>query len=332
MSRSIGRVPLLLLLVILAGCQERSGPPLAPFAPDDSQIVRFARQDLHHPFSPSRLDGFVALAYVETRAAGAIPDLEELTESDFPFERLLAVWTLERIGTRQSRAIVDSSIGDEPGTLDEGSIWNLAGRVAILAARQRAGGGQRLLDPTLPRLYNAARGERLDEKLVAAWALYEIGTPGAMEVADKAVEEVASSLDPDVRDLSRLLSLVGLIGWRGVPTLGSRLEELLVGGDWALYEIGLVPRRAQVARALAQLSHPIEPESVRAFKQEIRQRLSSVLDRSQALEEAMALGPWACAPELLRGFESVAEASSLDDEDRQAVATLLDLCSPGSPS
>ena len=249
-------------------------------------------QDLHHPYSPSRLDGFVALAYVETSAEEAIPDLEELTESDFPFERLLALWTLERIGTRQSRAIVESSIGDEPGRLDEGSIWNLAGRVAVFAARQRDGGEQRLLDPTLPRLYNAAaRGERLDEKLVATWALYEIGTPVAVEVADAAVEEVASSLDLDVRDLSRLLSLVGLIGWRGVPTLGSRLEEMLVGGDWVTDEIRPVPRRPQVARTLAQLSHPIEPESVRAFKQEIRERLSGVFDRSQALEEAMALGP-----------------------------------------
>lgn len=303
-----------LVLPAAARCADFGSPAL---------FARFFGEKLHHPYALVRIDGIVGLGRLGT--VKAVSQLTEIAEKASGFERLVALWALARIGTPDALAETGRQVERERSRLLEGSFYELAARTAFLAGLNPDESGLRLLDRALPKLYTEARKGNLEERLLAAWALYEIGTPVTAVTADETMATVANELDPEHGNFTRQLLFIRLVGPPATKFMAPKLKNLLRSYP---FKPGLAPKRALTAFTLAFITAPEEPPTVRAFREKLARDLGKPLRDFEALENIRALGPFACTPGMVEKLrQKVGEET--DEEERKLAGENLRRCDGG---
>lgn len=299
-------------------------PTVARCAGYDSPALfeRFFENKLNHGYSLVRVDGIVGLG--RFGGAGAAAKLAEVSEQSSGFERLLALWALARTGTPEARAEIDSAADEERARLEEGSFYELAARTAFLAA-YHSGSAPHLFDRVLPPLYNRARRGDLEERLLAAWALYEIGSPVTAATADEAMAAAVAELDPGRGNYTRHLLLIRLVGPPAAESMTPKLKSLVRSHP---FEPGLAPKRSLTAFTLAFIAYPKDLPVVAEFREKLGRDLEKPFRDFGALEDIRALGPFACTTGLVEKLrENVVEQR--DDQERELAEENLRMCGSG---
>ena len=309
--------PILFLLLLLPATL---GPVAVLASSPTDRMAAFYAADLHHSYFLPRVAALAGLGHLGAAAADEVPAIGATLDQAPVFERLLGLWALARIGTADALKEAKAQAGMEKARLLEGKLAVQAARVAFLATLSRAEDRRTDLDQALPALYTAARKGSLEGRLLAAWALYAIGAPVTTEVADGAMRSAAVLLDPSHGNYTRHLALIRLVGPPAAPFMIGPLERIAREHDFGADLFG---RRARTLFTLAVLTSPRHP-LVRDFRRELPARLHSFLDRSQALEETLILGPYACSPPLVDALKVIAGRG--DENDRKAAGRCLEIC------
>lgn len=292
-------------------------------APSKGHLVRYFRQMLDNPFYGDRMDGIAGLGHMGSAASGAVPALIQKTtaESVPEFYRLLAYWALARIDAPGVTETIQDALAGESGKEVSGDFNLIAARAAFLAAGKAP---NRTLDRYLPALYNHARSGDTSEKILAAWALLEIGTSVTEETALKALDAVSGELDPEHGNYTRHLRYLRLLGPRpGIDAVAGKLEELLVNHEFRLM---LVSRKAQTAFTLAVLSYPEVPAALNRYREEVREKLSHSVFNNSALRDALALGPFACTGPIENALAAIDRDPDEEDDEREEARRALKTC------
>ncbi len=306
--------PVLFLLLLLPAIL---GPVAVSASSPTDRMAAFYAADLHHSYFLPRVAALAGLGHLGAAAADEVPVIRATLDQAPVFERLLGLWALARIGTADALKEAKAQAGKEKARLLEGK---LAARVAFLATLSRAEDKRTDLDQALPALYTAARKGSLEDRLLAAWALYAIDTPVTTDVADGAMRSAAALLDPSHGNYTRHLTLIRLVGPPAVTFVTGRLERIAREHDFGADIFG---RRALTLFTLAVLASPRQP-LVREFRRSLPARLHSFLDRSQALRETLILGPYACSPPLIDALKVIAGGE--DEDDGKAAGRCLEIC------
>ncbi|MDX1606416.1 MAG: hypothetical protein R3202_09500, partial [Candidatus Competibacterales bacterium] len=200
--------------------------------PPPDRLLRHHLEQLAHEYAGVRRRGWVGLERLGAQAKPAVPALLAQAARETGFLELLAYRILARIGTPSARRAARMQARAQPELL-AGAFPVIAARVALIGALNpdRATLDRatlRRLDPVLPVLYNTVRGGgHLDERLLAAWALYAIGTPVTRETAGRALPDIAAELHPLARRYAAALDLSPLLPPAALPPLTRRLKALL---------------------------------------------------------------------------------------------------------
>lgn len=199
--RSSVAVPLAFLLACGGGEPDGGAdPPADPMPATDPRLARHYEAKLEGSFWTVRIDGIRGLAHLGPAASQAVPALVERTAAPGAFEQLVALWALAEIDTAGETPILGERADLERQRLLEGDLREVTARTAFLAAVHDRQPPPRFLDRALPELYSAARGRRgkgRGEALLAAWALYEVGSTVTRETADEGLRLAAEALAPE---------------------------------------------------------------------------------------------------------------------------------------
>ena len=338
-------VVLCCLLLAMAGCGGRAPDALPPGAttagappPTEASLVRHFTSKLDHAWGGTRQDGMIGLGRLGAAASPAAPRLLEQVATEQGRLRLLGLWALARIGTPEALRTVRSEAATEARRLEPRGLFDedVAIRVALLAAADAPGFRDRI-DAVLPALYTSARGaERLPERLAAAWALLEIGTPVTVETALRALSgrPVAAAvpaapviLDPEHSGYTTNLDWVRLTGPRAAEVFVPQLEDILEDHD---FDRDLFGHRQQTAFTLARLVYPEPHPLVVEARDHLVRELDDVLTWSGALRALPHLGPYACSPATEQALRHVLRVEDEDDDEHARAVEALEMCSGGA--
>lgn len=308
-------------LILLPWMHELHAQP----APSEDHLAGYYRQLLDAPFYGDRMDGIVGLAHMRKASSGAVPTLMEKVRSgsESPFYRLLVFWSLARIQTPEAAKIVNERIAREIRKGPSGDFPVVAAKAAFLAAGEVS---TRTLDRYLPPLYNNARSGETSEKILAAWALLEIGTAVTRETAARALKSASEELDPGNARYTRHLRYLRLLGSQTgaeAAAVISKLEEILANHEFRLL---LVSKKALTVQTLAVLSYPNVPEPVNRYRQEVREKLDHPIFNSSGLRDALALGPFACTGPIVNALTEIAKDRDEEEDEREEARRALQIC------
>jgi hypothetical protein len=295
-------------------------PPALGAPSLNSRLAAFYASDLDHGYFLPRVQALAGLGHLGPEAAGEVSLILVRYKKAPPFEHLLALWALARIGTPEALSAAQAEAGAEEARLQRGSLAETAARVAYLAALPGKKSRRGKLDRALPQLYNAARNGNLEDRLLAAWALYGVDTPVTNEVADGSMRAAASRLDPGRGNYTRYLTLIRLVGLPGADFMTAKLVQIAEHHDFGA---DFFAKRARTVFTLAALTSAENPQ-VEAFRQALSERLGSILDHSQALQDVLALGPYACTPQVVDKLRIL--AGKEDESDRSRSRKGLQFC------
>lgn len=297
-----------------------SRPPAAAASSLEGRLTAFYAADLDYGYFLPRIHASAGLGHLGSTAAGKVARIQELAREGSGLESLVALWALARIGTPEALAMAEARAAGEEERLLQGAPAEQAARVAFLAALPGGQTGRADLDRALPRLYNVARKGRESDKLLSVWALCEIGTPITIEVANEALRSVAARIDPGHGYFTRHSTFLRLIGPPAGKYLADRLVDIIRHHD---FSADLFAKRAQTVLTLALVASPEHP-GVAAFRQELPLRLATRIDRSQALADMLALGPFACSSGTIAELQEIVGAR--DRSDREEARMGLQNC------
>lgn len=287
------------------------------------QLVRHFEAKLRHPYHAQRIDGLAGLAHLGQDAAEATPLLLVRASAGASFERLVAAWALVKTGGPADLPFLEQRAAEERQSLLTGRFPVTAARVAFLATAHRETSPPGFLDKALPALYNRARLGDTAERLLAAWALYQIDTAVTRDVADEALAEAAASLDPGHGSYSRHLLYLRLIGPRARTQVAPALRSLIQSGDFG---DDVAARRAQTLATLATLYYPEAPDMLIPYRARLRQRLDHPLTDAGALRDLLVLGPYGCDPDITELLRARLRAAN-DHSEQDRIAPAIGMCS-----
>lgn len=297
--------------------------PAEHFRPEANQLARYYTDKLNNRFYGDRMDGITGLGHLGKAASGSVPTLiaKSKTEQN-NFYRLLALWSLAKTSTPDALSRSRSQAEKEKQHLLNGRFPEVAARTALLASIDRSDANLLKLNGSLPSLYNKARDGNLTEKLIASWALYEIGTPITKQAADRSMTAAAKTLSPDHGNYTRHLRYIRLVGSSAHRFFASKLRSLLKSYD---FKIGLTPKRALTSYTLATITYPGENPVVNQFLKDINSRMDSMLDRDSALDDVEVLGPFACSQQVVENLRKIAGETG-DQSDKEQAKKALGYC------
>ena len=324
LAGSIAQVSLYFVFPLLAiGLSAGFRAGFAQPVPSKERLVHFHRRGLNAAFYGDRMDAIAGLARMGNVSREVVPELVNKIESDreSPFYRMLAGWALARIGTSEARRAIRDMMWEEPDLRREARLDFpiFAARVAMLAAAQ---GENRNLDRYLPPLYNRSRTGNLTERILAGWALLEIGTPVTRETARRGLNEVSRKLDPEHGNYTRHLRYLRLLGAHAPDTVITRLAAILETHDFG---ISIARKRSLTAYTIATIAYPERPDVLERYLSEVAEELESVVFRGGALRDVVNLGPFACSDTVVNELRSIAVEAS-DDDDRAVASDALSVC------
>jgi hypothetical protein len=292
-------------------------------SPSAKQLVQFYQEQINSKYYGDRMDAIVGLGHLGDEASGMADRLikQSRTEQN-NFYRLLCLWSLAEIGTYDGFEWSQKQARFEKPELTNGSFREVAARTALLASTNRGGNNMSDINRSLSDLYNKARGGDLTEKLTSIWALFQLGTSVTISTAERAASSAAGELSAEHGNYTRHLRYIRLVGPQAHKFFADKLAALVGNHE---FSTGLTPKRALTAYTLAVIAYPDETPAVEQFKKDINERLNSPLSRGSALDDASALGPFACSRDIVSSLRDISENSS-DDSDREEAENVLSFC------
>lgn len=296
-----------------------------PAEPSENDLKRYYLARLDEAYVTGRIDGMAGLAHLGRSARDVAQELENLTGGRSLFEQLIACWALATINAPQERSPVEQRASVERGRLSEGRFNEVAARVAFLAAFSRAGNkSTRFLDAVLPELYSRARGDDQEDRLLAAWALHEIGTTVTRETANRTLSLAAAGMDPGHGNYTRHLLYLRMIGPPARSYFTKKVSSIIksydFGGD-------IFSKRARTVRTLAVLHYPGEPDEVVRYRKRLSDRLDSPLTDDRAVDDLLAAGPFVCSEDIVNKLTMTMSGTD-DASDRRSLEQALSVCRP----
>jgi len=302
--------------LILQGCSQ---PQYEVYIPGKSQLLEYHRDQLEHRYPVIQFNGIVGTARLGNEAVEAVPSLKDIVRKR---ESYAALWGLAKIDLNGERDFLQEYAKKAEQQLLDGGFPEIAFHTAFLAAYYRGNRSPGFFNNVLPELYNSARGNDPGDRLLAAWALYEIDTDVTRERADGAIRDVASSLNPDDGMYTRLLTYIRLIGRPALPLVSNKLNTLIknydFGTDWA-------SKKAQTVATLAALQYPDAPDVLASYQQELADALDSPLSDDTALSKLRLAGPYLCSDKAVTVLKKEIRSEN-DRSDREEMQWAVDLC------
>lgn len=225
--------------------------PAAACAPDDHGSARYYRAELdgaagfHQAFAP-----LTRLAELAPQDGASVAQFRRVAAGAEGPARFLALWALARLVPDDP--LIRAAIDEASGRAGSRNVFELATAAAFLA---RAGVDAAEVDRFLPPLYNRVReledrDGSLFRRAVLTWALYEIGAPVTMDMADGVLQGFID------RPFAGRTLLTGIDVFETIRPHARAAVPLLTDIVRGEHDLSTYPYREDAARALMVIGGP----------------------------------------------------------------------------